>query len=174
MVKFCGGVEVFAVAEHRIDDLPHRQHDPPKFDEIFADLVGRALYLRAEGGLIKQAILKSFHRVIGYLDRLEVTVDDHVEQTVVGACRTGWSGERIVVSSSAGGLRSATVAERIPGRDSDELVSQLPDGFGGTQEQGRILQRHGDSVQEGGGVFGGEMDEDIAAEDNLAASRLGG
>ena len=66
--------------DHR-DHLAHRQHDAAQRDQVFAQLKCPALQV-CPGRPVEQVVLQTLDAVIESLDRVEVTVDDHIEQPV--------------------------------------------------------------------------------------------
>ena len=70
------------MAQHRVDDVAHRQHDPAQLDELLAHPVGAHLHGVRAAALVEEQVLEALDRVVELLDRLEVPVDDGVEQAV--------------------------------------------------------------------------------------------
>ena len=67
-------------AQHRVDDLAHRQHDPAQPHERLAQLERPLLHLLVARHVVEESIFERLDLGVQQLDRVEVAVDDHVEQ----------------------------------------------------------------------------------------------
>ena len=70
------------MAQHRVDDVAHGQHDPAQLDELLAQPVGAHLHRVGLAALVEEQVLEALDGVVELLDRVEVAVDDGVEQAV--------------------------------------------------------------------------------------------
>jgi len=74
--------DVLAVAEHRVHDLAHREHDATEIDQVATDPVGLTLQLVRRGVLVEEPVLEALHLIVEDLHGLEVAVVDDVQQSV--------------------------------------------------------------------------------------------
>ena len=73
-----------------------------------------------------------------------------------------------------GDVRSGSVDEGVTRAHGLVSIAELPDGFGRAQEQRGRGEGIGHLVEERAGVGRGEVDQDVAAEDDLAGADLTG
>ena len=81
-IEFGRGLRVQPAVLNRADDLPHRQHHPAQLDQILAQPKGLALQASPRVVVREEVVLDRLDAVVEGLHRLEVAVDDDVEQAV--------------------------------------------------------------------------------------------
>lgn len=81
-VEFGCGLGVHAAPLDGADHLAHGQHHAPKLDKVLTHQIGATLQASPGSGVVEQRAFEILHCIVEGLHRVEVAVDDHIEQLV--------------------------------------------------------------------------------------------